>query len=133
MRLFSVTRVIAMLSLYLYLDQYDMHRAQQLKHARGRMEKAERLTRAAVYGEKLYAARTWFLHIFMLGLRRFFIGSESSKEANQEKQPSGSRKNLSSLGRRSSRSANRWARDLTSAAAFCYRPWRAAGQRSALR
>src|SRR5688572_3140151 len=43
LRLFSVTRVIAMLSLYLYLDQYDMHRAQQLKHARGRMEKAERL------------------------------------------------------------------------------------------
>src|SRR6187431_1741121 len=55
LRLFSVSRVIAMLSLYLYLDQYDMHRAQQLKHARGRMEKAERLTRAAVYGEKLYA------------------------------------------------------------------------------
>ncbi len=86
LRLFSVTRVIAMLSLYLYLDQYDMHRAQQLKHAKGRMEKAERLTRAAVYGEKLYEIRTWFLHIFMLGLRRFVIGSESNKEANQEKQ-----------------------------------------------
>ncbi|HTH39091.1 MAG TPA: AarF/ABC1/UbiB kinase family protein, partial [Pyrinomonadaceae bacterium] len=98
MRLFSVTRVIAMLSLYLYLDQYDMHRAQQLKHARGRMEKAERLTRAAVYGEKLYAARTWFLHIFMLGLRRFFIGSESSKEANQEKQALWLKEKLIELG-----------------------------------
>ncbi|MCC6329301.1 MAG: AarF/ABC1/UbiB kinase family protein [Acidobacteria bacterium] len=86
LRLFSVTRVIAMLSLYLYLDQYEMHREHQLKHARQRMEKAERLTRAAVYGEKLYGVRMWFLHIFMLGLRRIFLGNKSHKEANQEKQ-----------------------------------------------
>src|SRR5688572_17110612 len=98
LRLFSVTRVIAMLSLYLYLDQYDMHRAQQLKHARGRMEKAERLTRAAVYGEKLHSARMWFLHIFMLGLRRFFLGSESNKEANQERQAVWLKEKLIELG-----------------------------------
>src|SRR5215204_4159787 len=98
LRLFSVTRVIAMLSLYLYLDQYYMHRAQQLKHAKGRLEKAERLTRAAVYGEKLYAVRTWFLHIFMLRLRRFFLGSESNKEANQEKQAVWLKEKLIELG-----------------------------------
>ena len=86
LRLFSVTRVIAMLSLYLYLDQYEMHREHQLKHARQRMEKAERLTRAAVYGEKLYGVRMWFFHIVMLGLRRIFLGNKSHKEANQEKQ-----------------------------------------------
>jgi predicted unusual protein kinase regulating ubiquinone biosynthesis (AarF/ABC1/UbiB family) len=86
LRLFSVTRVIAMLSLYLYLDQYEMHRKHQQKHIRHRMEKAERLTRAAVYGEKLYAARLWFFHVLMLVLRRVFLGSEANKEAHQEKQ-----------------------------------------------
>jgi predicted unusual protein kinase regulating ubiquinone biosynthesis (AarF/ABC1/UbiB family) len=98
LRLLGVTRVLAMLSLYLYLDQYEMHRAQQLKHAQGRLEKAERLTRAAVYGEKLYAVRMWFFHIFMLGLQRFFIGSEANKEANQEKQAVWLKEKLIELG-----------------------------------
>lgn len=86
LRLFKVSRVIAMLSLYLYLDQYEMHRTQQLKQAKRRMETAERLTRAAVYGEKLYAVRSWFVHLFLLLLRRYFIGRESNKEVNQQKQ-----------------------------------------------
>ncbi|MGD9562907.1 MAG: ABC1 kinase family protein [Pyrinomonadaceae bacterium] len=98
LRLFSVTRVIAMLSLYLYLDQYDMHRAHQLKHEQKRMEKAERLTRAAVYGEKLFAWRMWFVHVFMLALRRFFLGSESNKEANQKKQALWLKEKLIELG-----------------------------------
>ncbi|NOT49357.1 MAG: AarF/ABC1/UbiB kinase family protein [Acidobacteria bacterium] len=86
LRLFKVSRVIAMLSLYLYLDQYTMHREQQLKQAKRRMETAERLTRAAVYGEKLYAVRSWFFHRFLLLLRSYFIGSESNKEVNQQRQ-----------------------------------------------
>ena len=86
LRLFQVTRVIGMLSLYLYLDQYDIHHGQQLKQAKGRLQNAERLTRMAVYGEKLYAARSWFFHVFMLLVRRIFIGSDANKEANQEKQ-----------------------------------------------
>ncbi len=86
LRIFQVSRVIGMLSLYLYLDQYDIHHGQQLKQAKGRMQNAERLTRMAVYGEKLYSARLWFLHLLMLLLRRFFIGSEANKELNQEKQ-----------------------------------------------
>lgn len=98
LRLLSVSRVIAMLSLYLYLDQYEMHREQQLKQAKRRMEKAGRLTRAAVYGEKLHAVRSWFSHGFMLMLRRFFIGSEANKEANQEKQAVWLKEKLIELG-----------------------------------
>ncbi len=98
LRLFSVIRVISMLSLYLYLDQYEMHRAHQLKHAKHRMEKAESLTRAAVYGERLYAVRMWFVHIFMLGLRRFFLGREANKAANQQRQAVWLKEKLIELG-----------------------------------
>lgn len=98
LRLFKVSRVIAMLSLYLYLDQYTMHREQQLKQAKRRMETAERLTRAAVYGEKLYGIRSWFIHGFMLLLRRWFIGGELNKEANQQKQAVWLKQKLIELG-----------------------------------
>jgi len=98
LRLFKVSRVIALLSLYLYLDQYNMHREQQLKQAKRRMETAERLTRAAVYGEKLYGVRAWFVHLFMLFLRRWFIGGETSKEANQQKQAVWLKQKLIELG-----------------------------------
>jgi predicted unusual protein kinase regulating ubiquinone biosynthesis (AarF/ABC1/UbiB family) len=86
LRLYQVVKVIGMLSLYLYLDQYDLHHAQHEKHAKGRVKKAERLTRLAVYGEKLYAVKLWFFHISMLFLRRMVLGSESNKDVNQEKQ-----------------------------------------------
>ena len=86
LRLFQVSRVIGMLSLYLYLDQYDIHHEQKLKQAKGREQTAMRLTRMAVYGEKLYAVRSWFFHVFMLLVRRIFIGSDANKEANQERQ-----------------------------------------------
>lgn len=98
LRLFKVSRVIAMLSLYLYLDQYAMHREQQLKQAKRRMETAERLTRAAVYGEKLYGIRSWFIHGLMLLLRRWFIGGELNKEANQQKQAVWLKQKLIELG-----------------------------------
>jgi len=85
-RIFHVSAVIGKLALYLYLDQYETHRKGQLRHARERVRAAGRLTRAAVYGETLYGVRLQFFHWFMLLLRRFLIGSESSKQANQEKQ-----------------------------------------------
>src|SRR5687767_14422872 len=53
-RLFEISLVIVMLSLYLYLDQFDIHKGQQEKQKKERLEKAMRLTRAAVYGEKLW-------------------------------------------------------------------------------
>src|SRR6188472_3446870 len=76
LRIFEVSRVIAMLSLYLYLDQFELHRAHDVKHKRERLEKAERLTRLAVWGEKLYAIRLWFFHLFVSTLRRVMLGSE---------------------------------------------------------
>lgn len=97
-RLFQISRVIAMLSLYLYLDQYDIHHKQHLKQAAARLETAQRLTRAAVYGEKLYGVRLWFFHAFMRGLRRFFIGNTVNKESNQEKQAVWLREKLIELG-----------------------------------
>ncbi|MDM7920827.1 MAG: AarF/ABC1/UbiB kinase family protein [Pyrinomonadaceae bacterium] len=97
-RIAHVSAVIGKLALYLYLDQYEMHRKAQLRMAKQRMRKAERLTRAAVYGEKLYGVRMWFFHRFMLLLRWFFLGSDLNREANQEKQAVWLKEKLIELG-----------------------------------
>lgn len=86
MRIAHVSSVIGKLALYLYLDQYETHRKGSLRHTAERMKTARRLTRMAVYGEKLYSIRLWFFHRVMLMLRRFFLGSDINREANQEKQ-----------------------------------------------
>ena len=86
LRLFEIVRVILTLSLYLYLDQLDIHQKQQRRHKKERLSRAYRLTRLAVYGETLYAIRLWFFQQFMNLLRRFFIGAEQDREKNQEKQ-----------------------------------------------
>jgi len=98
LRLFHVSRVIGMLALYLYLDQYDMHRAQHLRQAEMRLETARRLTWLAVLGEKFHKVNLWFFHQFILLLRWFFIGAESNKELNQEKQAVWLKENLIELG-----------------------------------
>ncbi|MEO6655449.1 MAG: hypothetical protein ABIO36_05150, partial [Pyrinomonadaceae bacterium] len=85
-RLFEISRVIVMLSLYLYLDQLDIHQGQQLKQKKERLKKAFRLTRLAVYGERLYAISLWFLQKALQLTRRFFVGNSTNKESNQEKQ-----------------------------------------------
>lgn len=97
-RLLQISRVIAMLSLYLYLDQYDIHHKHQLRRMRERMRRAVELTRAAVYGEKLVELKMWFLHISMLALRRFFIGTETDRERNQERQAIWLKEKLIKLG-----------------------------------
>ncbi len=97
-RIFEVSRVIAMLSLYLYLDQLDVHLGQQNKQKKGRLRKAMRLTRAAVYGEKLYTVRLWFFQRVLMLLRRFFIGNITNKEANQQKQAVWLKEKLIELG-----------------------------------
>ncbi len=98
LRLFHVSKVIGNLALYLYLDQYEMHRAQHLKKAETRMETAQRLTRLAILGERFYAVKLWFFHRFMLFLNWYFIGNESNKEINQEKQAVWLKENLIELG-----------------------------------
>src|SRR5438128_861230 len=98
LRLFEVSRVIGMLSLYLYLDQYDMHRAQHLRQAEMRLETARRLTWLAVLGEKFHKVNVWFFHQFILLLRWFFVGAEADKDLNQEKQAVWLKDNLIKLG-----------------------------------
>jgi predicted unusual protein kinase regulating ubiquinone biosynthesis (AarF/ABC1/UbiB family) len=98
LRIFEVSRVLAMLSLYLYLDQYDLHHEHILRMAKGRMQTAMRLTRAAVYGEKLYGIRLWFFDKFMRAMRRFFLGAEVNKEQHQERQAEWLKNKLIELG-----------------------------------
>jgi len=98
LRLFEIVRVILTLSLYLYLDQLDIHQKQQRRHKKERLARAYRLTRLAVYGEKLYAIRLRFFQQFMNLLRRFFIGAEKDREKNQEKQAVWLREKLIQLG-----------------------------------
>ncbi|MGI9056405.1 MAG: ABC1 kinase family protein [Pyrinomonadaceae bacterium] len=98
LRLFHVLRVIGMLALYLYLDQYEMHHAQHLKQAEARQEIASKLTWLAVLGEKFYGVRLWFFHQFVLLLNWFFVGSEKNKDLNQEKQAVWLKENLIELG-----------------------------------
>lgn len=98
LRLFKVSKVIGMLALYLYLDQYEMHHAQHLKQADARLETAQRLTWMAVLGEKIYKVRLWFFHQFMLLLKWWFLGTEANKELNHEKQAVWLKENLIELG-----------------------------------
>lgn len=98
LRLAEVSRVIGMLALYLYLDQYDMHHAQHLKQAENRLEIARKLTRLAVLGEKFHQVNLWFFHQFILLLRWFFIGNDTNKELNQEKQAVWLKSKLIKLG-----------------------------------
>jgi predicted unusual protein kinase regulating ubiquinone biosynthesis (AarF/ABC1/UbiB family) len=97
-RLFQVSGVIGKLGLFLYLDQLDMHIKQQIKHKENRLETARRLTRSAVFGEKLYGVKLWFIHQFLYFLRWWFIGNEASKEVTQEKQSIWLKEKLIELG-----------------------------------
>ncbi|MDQ3711501.1 MAG: AarF/ABC1/UbiB kinase family protein [Acidobacteriota bacterium] len=98
LRLLKVSKVIGMLALYLYLDQYDLHHAQHQKQTEARMTTAQRLTWLAVLGEQFRKIYLWFFHQFMLLLRRFFLGSEANKELNHEKQAVWLKDNLIELG-----------------------------------
>src|SRR5258706_15780803 len=52
-RIFQVTRVIALLSPYVYLDQLDLHQSHEEKHRPKRFETARPITRPAVYWENI--------------------------------------------------------------------------------
>ena len=97
-RLLEVTRVIATLSMYLYLDQFDIHKDAQTKHQKERLKRAYRLTRMAVYGEKLYGIRLWFFQKFVSLVRRIVLGRQTDREKNQEKQAVWLKNKLIELG-----------------------------------
>ncbi len=98
LRLFKVSKVIGMLALYLYLDQYDLHHAQAQKQFAKRMDTAKRLTWLAILGEKVHQTNLAFFHDFLLLLRWHFIGNEANKEINHEKQAVWLKENLIELG-----------------------------------
>ncbi len=96
-RLFQVSKVIGMLALYLYLDQHELHLAQQMKQAEARLETARRLTWLAVFGEKFHKVNLWFFHQFLLLLRWWFVGTKTNKEVTQEKQAVWLKENLNQI------------------------------------
>lgn len=98
LRFLHISSVIARLAIYLYLDQYEIHRRGMLRTADMRMKTAMRLTRAAVYGEKLYRIRLWFFHIFIKSLRRLFLGKDSAQELNRQRQAEWLKDKLIRLG-----------------------------------
>lgn len=98
LRMMQVTRVIATLSLYLYLDQLDLHFSHQERIKKERLKKAARLTRAAYYGEKLYAVRLKFFQWFLRIVRWFMLGSDKDRIRNQEKQAVWLKDKLITLG-----------------------------------
>lgn len=98
LRLFQISRVIAMLSMYLYLDQLDLHIKHQNKKKAERLSRAYELTRAAVYGEKLWGIKLWFFQRFLYSLRRIFLGTETNRENIQEKQAVWLKEKLITLG-----------------------------------
>src|SRR3982751_2397380 len=98
LRLLQITSVIGKLSLFLYLDQYDLHHKHHQRIARERKNRAARLTRLAWYGEKLYGVRLWFFHQFMLFVRWFYLGKVENREAAQEKQAVWLKEKLIELG-----------------------------------
>jgi predicted unusual protein kinase regulating ubiquinone biosynthesis (AarF/ABC1/UbiB family) len=98
LRLMEIAYVIAMLSLYLYLDQYEIHRKHHLRQADARMQMARRLTWLAILGEKLYRLKLWFFHSFLSLLRLILIGKENDRNAAQERQAIWLREKLLKLG-----------------------------------
>lgn len=98
LRFTKVSRVIGMLALYLYLDQYDVHRKQHLKIQEVRRETARKLGWLAVTGEFFYSIKAWFFHVFMLLLYRIFVGTPLNKELKQEKQAVWLKESIITLG-----------------------------------
>jgi predicted unusual protein kinase regulating ubiquinone biosynthesis (AarF/ABC1/UbiB family) len=85
-----------MLSLFLYLDQSDIHRKHHLRQAEARMEIARRLTWFAIFGEKFHWIRLKLFHALISLLYKIFIGKDKQKA--QEKQALWLQKKLIRLG-----------------------------------
>jgi len=98
LRLAKIARVIATLSLYLYLDQYDVHVKHQKKRLKARRDSAYALTRAAVFGEWLHRMRFGVLDAFLRVLRRLIVGGSATKLEHQERQAVWLKNKLIELG-----------------------------------
>jgi predicted unusual protein kinase regulating ubiquinone biosynthesis (AarF/ABC1/UbiB family) len=96
-RLLEVSRVIALLSLYLYLDRYDMHYVHVRRFAGQRLEKARQLGPLAVLQVRINGIGNWF---FDRGVRmtRWFVYRGSHKDEKQQEQAVWLRDSLIKLG-----------------------------------
>ncbi len=98
LRLARVSHVIGMLSLYLYLDQYDLHYKQLRKVADYRMQQARKLNFFAVLGEYLRESGRGYFDASMRVLRWFFLRGEKNKDRQQQKQAVWLRDKIIGLG-----------------------------------
>lgn len=96
-RLFKVSRVIGLLSLYLYLDRYDLHYGHKLRVADQRLQKAREFGPLAVLQQKINNVQGWF---FDKGVRalRWTIYRGEDRSVKQEQQALWLKDNLIKLG-----------------------------------
>jgi len=96
-RLFKVSRVIGLLSLYLYLDKYDIHYTHKMRFADMRLEKARQFGSLAVLQERINGAKRWF---FDKGVRvvSWVVYRGTRKDEKQQEQAVWLKNNLIRLG-----------------------------------
>ena len=109
-----------MLSLYLYLDQLDIHQKQQNRHKKERLSRAYRLTRLAVYGELLCDQTLDLSSLYAAG-SSLRDRAERDRERNQEKQALWLRDKLIELGPTFIKIGQAMGTSGSLAAAFCRR------------
>ena len=96
-RLFKVSRVIGLLSLYLYLDRYDIHYGHMRRFAEQRLEKARQLGPLAVIQVRINGIGSWF---FDKGVRltSWIVYRGSHKDEKQQDQAVWLKDSLIKLG-----------------------------------
>ena len=99
LRLIQVTQVIVSLGLYIYLDQYDLHRAQHLKRANAKLDTARRLGFLAILGQHLHRLKILTILFLLKLLRLFVVGREGNREKVQESRAEWLKSSLIQIGR----------------------------------
>jgi len=98
LRLIQVTQVIVSLGLYIYLDQYDLHRAQHLKRANAKLDTARRLGFLAILGQHIHRLKILTILFFLKLLRLFVVGRKGNREKVQESRAEWLKSSLIRLG-----------------------------------
>ncbi len=98
LRLGRIAQVIISLSLYLYLDQYDIHYKQARKVAAEKMKRARELSRFAMIGEYFKEIERWTVDRSVRALRWFVFRGSENRELQQEKQAVWLKESLIKLG-----------------------------------
>ena len=97
-RLMFVASVIVRLSLYLYLDRYDISYKFYRAHVENRFERARQINWLAVLGEYLLEIYRFAFDKTIRLTRRFVLRGETNKEKAQQRQAVWLKKSLIKLG-----------------------------------